>query len=470
MTGSFIGAAPLAQLLGDWQSGRAAAGSQALADRIRLLVLDGRVGVDVRLPAERVLADRLEVSRTLVAAAYGRLRVSGHAISVRGSGTRTRLPAVPGSPAVRSRAAGLDLRHATVPASSLVPDAATAAAAALPRYLATSGYDPIGLPELRAAVAERYRARGLPTDPDQILITIGAQHAIALLARVLLTRGDRVLIEQPSYPHAQDAVRFGGGRLVGAPVDSHDGWDLDALEQAVRRTDPALAYLMPDFHNPTGATLPADGRDRVLAAAHRAGTTVVIDETTAELDIDRGPMPPMAGPDTVLIGSLGKTIWGGLRIGWIRARPDLIRRLAHGRGPGDLGTPILEQLVALALVPRTDEVLQVRREQLRATRDALLPALRARFPDWSVPDVHGGIFLWINLGQPVSSALAVTARSCGLVLTPGSRYGIDGAFERFLRIPLTLPADGMPGLVDALGRAWDAVDRLVPIDPGADLV
>ena len=481
-----LSARALEARLGEWRGGGSA--YRALADRIRLLTLDGRIPSDSRLPAERDLSARLGVSRTTVTAAYRQLREAGFLVSVQGSGSVARLP---GGAPVGPTAPGtgiLDFSKATMPALSGLADVALRAAGDLPGQLDGSGFDLVGLPELRAAIADRYRARGLPTDPEQIMVTIGAQHAIALLARVLIGRGDRVLIEMPTYPHAAEALQAVGARLVpvsvsaGAPGDDPEtfGWDETALLQTLRRSNPVLGYLMPDFHNPTGQTMPAEQRERVLAAAACQGTVLVVDETIAELDIDRIgeflPFPAYAEPgqpgDVVAIGSVGKTIWGGLRVGWIRAERPLIRRLVAARSANDLGTPLLEQLIVVRLLSEMPAILERRRTELRVGRDHLERLLAARFPDWQVPHVDGGITAWVNLGLPVSSQLALAARNHGLLVPAGPRFGLDGAFERFLRIPFCYSTNEMDLAVDVLGLAWDSLLRHPVPDTGylADVV
>src|SRR3546814_3905121 len=127
--------------------------------------------------------------------------------------------------------------------------------------------------------------------------------------------------------------------MVGVPVSTDDGWDLDRAEQAFARTRPVLAYLMPAFQNPTGRTMTATEAAVFRDAADRAGTLVVVDETTADLaiDVDAGGAEPYAGDvGVVRVGSLGKTVWGGLRVGWLRAPADLIRRLVAARSMHDL--------------------------------------------------------------------------------------------------------------------------------------
>lgn len=471
---STISARILASMLRDWRETSTAPAYVALADRIRLLIIDGRIPLGTRIAAERDLAAQLGISRTTVSASYAELREAGYLDSLRGSGSVARLPhRAPVS--IDNLSAGyLDFSKAALPAIPAIAEAARSAALELPAHLGESGFDPIGVPALRAAIADRYTARGLPTEPEQIMVTIGAQHAIALLARTLLSRGDSALVESPSYPHAYEALRLTGARLVPVNVTTDEGWDEAALEQALQRTSPALGYLMPDFHNPTGRSMPVALREKMLALAHAQGTTIIADETMAELDIDRAfsPLPLAAYGPAILIGSVGKTVWGGVRVGWIRAERQLIQRLVRARGAGDLGTPILEQLVVKNLLDDFDSILAVRREQLRSGRDYLEKALAEAFPQWRVPHVDGGLTTWINLGSPISSQLTLAARTEGLLLAAGPRFGIDGAFERFLRVPFSYTAEETDRAVVALASAWAAVARGPLVEQGflADVV
>lgn len=462
-----LSARSAALLLTDWRAGTDAPAYEALSDAVRVLVIDGRIPQGVRLPAERGLAAALGVSRTTVANAYARLRDDGFLVSLRGSGSLVRLPAgLIGRPDPE-RLGGvveddvLDLRKAALHAAPGIAEAVERAMRHVPAALAGIGYDTVGDPGLRAAIADRYTARGLPTDPSQVVVTIGAQHAIALLARVLVRRGDAVLVESPTYPHAHEAFREVGGRLVGVPVDARTGWDAAALETTLRRTAPAVAYVMPELHNPTGATMAPSTREVLLSTAASVGTTVIADETMGELRIDGEASPPLAADDgsVVMIGSAAKVFWGGLRIGWIRAEPELLQRLLLARPTGDLGTPVLDQLVARELVPRTAAVLEARRASLRTGRDAIVGALRTRLPEWDVPSPAGGLTTWVGLGRPVSSALVLAARSEGVVLASGGVFGPDGGFERFLRVPFTMPPADRARLVDVLERSWARIGR-----------
>ncbi|MBW9118727.1 PLP-dependent aminotransferase family protein [Microbacterium trichothecenolyticum] len=461
---SRISARALAATLGGWRTREPA--YEALADGIRLLCLDNRLAPRTALPAERELAAALHVSRSTVAAAYRSLRETAHIASLRGSGSVT-LPLGRRDPGRAEAGDGMiDLQQASPPAwpglAGIMAQTAGGASALVSRV----GYDVLGRIELREAIAERYTERGIPTRPDEVLVTSGAQSAIHLVSTVLIGRGDRVLVETPTYPHAADALRRAGARLVGVPVTTDDGWDLDRAEQAFARTLPVMAYLMPDFQNPTGRSMDAEERAVMLAAGERSGSVLVLDETTADLDIDRGPVPPgftASEPGTVVrIGSLGKTVWGGLRLGWVRADGDLIRRLVAARPAHDLGTPEFEQAIATRLLSQFDDIVAQRSELLRSGRDALVNALRERLPAWDLPDVRGGVSLWIELGAPLSSALVIEARARGVLLGAGPRFSVEGGHERHLRVPFTAPPEETLRAADLLADAWSSVRAGAP--------
>lgn len=425
-------------------------GYRALAHGVRTLLLDGRIPLHTRLPAERELASALAVSRATVTAAYDVLREGGYARSRRGAGTWTELPQGQRPSNVAAFPAGddvLDLAIAAPGAPEAELRAALAAAGGmLAEHAPTPGYHPYGIPELRSAVAERFTRRGLPTLPDQVLITTGAQHALSLTLSLLGRQGDRVLVENPSYPNALDAIRGAGLRAVPVPV-TEDGWDCGLVESSLRQAAPRLAYLVPDFQNPTGCLMPHEQRLRILETARATGTWLLIDETITDIALDGPPPAPFAslaahgvGEQIVTFGSLSKSHWGGLRIGWVRAGSGLITELATKRVPSDMATPVIEQLVALHLLRGMDDVLRERLPRLRAQRDALAASLARHLPEWRWRVPPGGLSLWVDLGRPVASALARAALAQGVRIEGGSRFGADpGTHEHRLRIPYTLP-------------------------------
>ncbi len=470
-------------MLEGWADAHHGPAYRALADRLELLVLDGRLPVPAMLPSERELAETIGTSRTTTTAAYRRLRDCGFADAGHGSGTWTALPsgaagsvadaalAVPWpvtTTGSRGAADGRgDLSSAALEAPAQVHAAYAAALAELPRYLPGHGYVTAGVPGLRARIADRYTARGLPTDPEQILVTAGAMHGLRLVLDALIgrvARADRVLVEQPTYPLSLDAVRRAGGRPVALDVGS--GWPAELADEVLRSTGARWAYLMPDFQNPTGRLLDAAGREALAEVLARHGCTAIIDETTADLDL-RGPgtagvpgapLPapfPRYLPDAICLGSASKTFWGGLRIGWVRAAPALIRQLTLSRAGDDLGSPLLEQLATAHLLDDLDAVLAERRATLRRRRDAFVAALAEHLPDWTAATPDGGMVLWCRLPERRSSVLAGAARALGLALTPGPRFSVAGrGLEDRVRLPFARPRSELLGAAALLSAAW----------------
>jgi DNA-binding transcriptional MocR family regulator len=440
----------------------------ALADGLRLLVSDGRVPAGTRLPSERELTAELGLSRTTVTRAYAVLRDHGYLVSRRGSGSVTRLPTARGgtrdtllAPGDTSLEGGIDLTCAASAAPPGIAPAYETALAQLPAFLGGTGYFPSGLPALREALARRYTERGLPTEPAQIVVTTGALSAAAVVVRAVTGVGDRVLVESPTYPNALAALARSGVRAVGAGVDPA-GWDVEAFTAALRQVAPRLAYLVPDFHNPTGNLMGEEQRAAVGRALSRSRTVPLVDETLAEMALDDLDMPrPMGAfaPAAITVGSASKAFWGGLRIGWIRAPEDRVGALLTARLSLDLGAPLLEQLVLTTLLDQREIVLDHHRARLRASREALVAALGEKLPQWRFVVPSGGLALWCELPAPLSTALATTAEQEGVLLPAGPSFTPEGGLERFVRLPYTHAPDVLVEAVDRLARAWSAAAR-----------
>lgn len=437
----------LADLLGPWlDGGRAYAG---VAAGIRGLALDGRLSVGARVPSERQLAQALGLSRTTVTAAYDVLRGEGYLHSAAGAGSRVTLPssapvrpdADPGEPAVVR-----DLTIAAAPAPAQLLDAVAGATDDLRPLLAGHGLHPYGLPALRTAVAGHLTRRGLATEPEQVLVTNGALAGWDLLLRTVTRPGQRALVEQPTYPAALDCLAAHHLRPVALPVGA-DGWELPGAAADV-------ALVTPDGQNPTGL-LADDGQRRALLSALDA-PVVATDETFAELVLDGARPTALAALDrrVVTLGSMSKAYWSGLRVGWVRADPALLARLAQARGTVDLSSPVLEQLVAVRLLAVADEVLADRVAWLTAARDGLLAALTARLPDWRVVRPRAGSVLWAQLPGESSTRLAAHALDLGLRVTPGPRFTVDGTADRWLRLPLSVPPEQADEVAAVLQAAW----------------
>jgi DNA-binding transcriptional MocR family regulator len=307
------------------------------------------------------------------------------------------------------------------------------------------------------------------------MITTGALHAICLILATYIQPGDRVLVEQPTYHGVLSAITASGARPVPVAM-THDGWELDAVHTAIRQLSPSLAYLIPDNQNPTGLTMSADDRKYLAHIISDSRTRAIIDETMTDVWLDEPVPPPVAAAmaarrDLVLtVGSMSKSFWGGLRIGWIRAERSALASIAAVRPSIDMGTPIVEQLAAARLLDKPDEVLPERREILKARRALLTSLLRQHIPDFRPGPGGGGMALWVQLPSPISSALSAAASRLGLDLPSGPRFGVDGSLERFVRIPYTLPEDQLVEAVELLARAWRAVTGTAAPEPGALVV
>jgi DNA-binding transcriptional MocR family regulator len=455
----------LVRLLGEWRAGGPA--YLELAAGLRGLTVEGRLPPHTRLPSERALAAALGVSRNTATAALDVLREQGYVASRRGTGSWVTHPPRPedrpDEPFPRL-VDMIDLTLANLPAPADLGTLATAAAAALPRELGGNGYEPFGLPAARQAVAAHLSGRGLATQPDQVLITQGALHAWDLALRTLARPGDPVLVERPTYPGALDAIRAHGCVPVGVPVGL-DGWDLPMLKAALRDARPRLGYLIPDFHNPTGARASAEQRSVVAREARRAGVVLVSDESLADLWIEPSDRPPSLahgdpGSGVLAVGSLSKSVWGGLRTGWVRADGELVRRLALSRGSQDVGSPVLDQLLAVEVLAHIDDILPSRRELLTGRLDALLRALASTRPSWRVTRPAGGMSLWVELPEPThASALALRGVEHGVRVAAGPRFSADGGFEQRLRLPFTQPPDRLVEAIRRLAAAEDSLER-----------
>ena len=312
----------------------------------------------------------------------------------------------------------------------------------------------MGLLPLRRAVAENYEAAGLPTRPDQIVVTSGAQNGLAILLRAFGRPGDAVVIDHPTYPHAIEAIQRSGMRPVPVAMTS-SGWDIDGLVATIERARPRLVYLITAHQNPTGHVMSAADEATVAAAVARVGALMVLDDTQRELWFDEAPPPPSAaGPHVVRLGSMSKTWWGGLRIGWIRADTQVADGAVRARASLDLGAAVIEQLAAAHLLAGDQTPVIERRRNLALREAALHGALGRVLPDWRTTRPSGGLSLWVALPRPTVSGLVAEARKLGVIIAPGTRFGVDGAFERFVRLPYCLPEPDLEAVVDSLAQAW----------------
>jgi len=446
-----------------------------LANGARSAILRGDLPPGSRVPAERNLARLLAVSRTTVVSAYEILRQEGWLESRQGSGTRVRPGPrrVSGSapedapasfrrhPVYRSLIEGsggtIEFLGAHLPGTAAIPGELTMLASGLARLARDHGYLPAGLPDLRRSIAAVLTGRGLPTREDQVLVTSGAQQAIGLVASLLLQRGDAVALESPTYLGAMDICTNAGAHLVPLPVGD-EGLRPETLAEVVHRTSPRLVYLVPTFHNPTGALVPEAARREIARIANRTEVPIVEDDTLADLTLGADPPPPIAafskGGPVITVGSLSKVLWGGLRIGWIRAPEPIFARLTRLKILTDLGCSILSQLAAVELLGRIEAIRRERRREVRTKYRRLAGLLGKYLPSWSWTPPAGGLSLWVRLPHGDATGFAQAALRHGVAIVPGPLASPDSGGTDRIRLPFVHDGDTMTEGVKRLARAW----------------
>ncbi|WP_155046778.1 MocR-like transcription factor YczR [Klebsiella grimontii] len=462
MSSRRFGSQSLVRLLGNWQESTSRTPIwRQLAEALRLLILDGRLALETRLPGERELAASLNISRTTVASALGQLREEGYLYSRQGSGSRIALPERPvEASAQKPDPLSVNLAVAALSAGPEIHQAYSQALKIMPEHLSNTGYDQQGLALLREAIARRYSERGLPTRSDEVMIVNGALSGFALVLRLFTGPGDRVVVDAPTYPMALSAIQGASCRPVSVALPQQ-GWDCDGLAATIAQTAPRLAWLMPDFHNPTGRYMDSATRQRVADIAAQTRTTLVVDETMVDLWYDAPPPPPLAAfnPDApvITIGSAGKSFWGGLRIGWIRASSRTIASLVQARDSLDLGSPLLEQLACCWLLENEKGLLPSRRAMLATRRDMCGALMAEYFPHWRFTPPEGGLSFWVELPGMLATLFSVRAESRGIHIGTGTRFGLAGAFDRYLRLPFTLSDEELRSAFTTLQPLWHSL-------------
>lgn len=302
-----------------------------------------------------------------------------------------------------------------------------------------------GDPELRRRIADRLTLRGLPTEPDELLITSGSQQALTLIAQVFLEPGDVVLVEDPSYLAALQAFQLTGARLVPVACDE-DGLLPDEVERLVAEHRPKLLYTVPTFHNPTSRTLTADRREALAGIMDRADLWTVEDDPYGELRYAGDAVPalasyPAAAGRTLALSTLSKVAAPGLRIGWVRTPPTVLPALTIAKQAADLHSSTVDQAATARWLAHVD--LDAHLTTLKATyrerRDAMLAGLPDVLPEGSTfatPD--GGMFLWIRLPEGYdATAILPAAIERQVAYVPGAPFYACDPDPRTLRMSFT---------------------------------
>jgi DNA-binding transcriptional MocR family regulator len=299
-----------------------------------------------------------------------------------------------------------------------------------------SGYGP-----LRGFILNDARHTGTAREDDDVLITSGVQQAFDLIQRVLASRGETVVIEDPVYPGLRNAFQRGGARVIGAPMGP-DGVDFPALQRILEKETPRLMVLTPNFQNPTGTTIPAATRKEILALARRAGTVVIENDLYGDLRYKGDDIPSIKrmdeSGDTILLGSFSKIAFPGLRVGWVIGPRHFIARLTEAKEASDLHSDQLSQAVLLRfaesgrLAAHRKKMIVTGAERL----DACLEGCAQNLPDGSeYTRPEGGMNVWVRLPEPLDAAeLAARALRENISFLPGRYFAVSRAHPHSLRL------------------------------------
>lgn len=461
----------------------------AFAERIRR----GDLPAGSKLPPERALAAELGVTRSTVVAAYQELAASGLVQPHVGRGTTVLAQPPDGEEpaplpwgeylargesatdgvlreilALSSRddmiamAAGLPGPH-LLP-TALFEAAARRAAAAAGHWLAHGPAE--GTLRLRRALVGYLAERGVAATTEQVVVTLGAQQGIDMVARLLVRPGDVVVLESPTYSGAIHSFAHAGARLIGLPVDAH-GLRIEALEGVLRRHTPKLIYTIPTAHNPTGAVLSPERRADLVELAARHQVPIVEDDTFGPLALEGAPPPALKALDraggVIYLGTFSKLLGSGLRLGFVVAALPVVEALAELRQFVDLHPPVITQELVAELLERGELVAHVERvcPRYRAQRDALLAGLAPLATHglrWRRPS--SGFSLWCELPPRLRAVEVVrTAAELGVALLDGRSLYPEGRGPEAIRIcfGMTEPAQAAEGA----RRLAQAVERIM---------
>ncbi|HLI62600.1 MAG TPA: PLP-dependent aminotransferase family protein [Terriglobales bacterium] len=320
----------------------------------------------------------------------------------------------------------------------------TQAATAL-QYGPTEGYRP--LRELIVAHMARY---GIVATVDNVLITSGSQQALDLIAKLFINRGDRILVESPTYLGALQAFDLMGAEYVTVPIDD-DGLVTSEIEQALR-SGPKFMYILPNFQNPGGTTLARSRRDELVALSDKYGIPIIEDDPYGQLRYEGEHITPLLVLDrtnlardngykmgnVIYLSTFSKVLAPGLRVAWMVAPPEVISKLVQLKQSTDLHTSMFTQMAVYEAARDgfIDEHVKLIRRVYKERRDAMLQALHDFFPpevSWTHP--QGGLFLWVTMPPGVdSSRLLDTALRQNVAFVPGDPFFSNGDTASHMRL------------------------------------
>ncbi len=313
------------------------------------------------------------------------------------------------------------------------------------QYGSTEGYGP-----LREMIARHTARYGISVSPDNILITSGSQQALDLIGKVFINPGDRILVEEPTYLGALQAWNAYGAEYVTVPMDE-DGMITDSLDSALR-CGVKFIYVLPNFQNPTGATLSLKRRQELIEIAERYGVPIIEDDPYGQLRYEGENLPSIVamdneyrrngsseyGGNVIYLSTFSKTLAPGLRLAWVIAPAPVIRKLVQAKQGADLHTATFNQIVAFEVARGgfLDRHIWLIRRVYGERRNIMLDAMEELFPPgvaWTKP--KGGLFLWGMLPKGMDTTeMFKVAVSRKVAFVPGTSFYALGGGENTMRL------------------------------------
>lgn len=342
------------------------------------------------------------------------------------------------------------------------------------QYSTTEGYHP-----LREMIARHTARYGIVVDPDHILITSGSQQALDLIGKIFINPGDHILVEKPTYLGALQAWNAYQVEYVTVGLDD-DGMKTDELEGPLR-SGPKFLYALPNFHNPAGVTLALARRHKLIELADHYGVPIIEDDPYGQLRYEGAHLPPLVVLDNqyqahngapysgnvIYMSTFSKTLAPGLRLGWVIAPKEVIRKLVQAKQGADLHTSSLAQMVAYEVARGgfLDKHVRHIREVYRARRDAMLAALKRYFPAevrWTHPE--GGLFLWVMLPEHIDAAEVLReAVKEHVAFVPGTAFYPDGSGKNTIRLNFSnATPEKIEEGIRRLGRVLESIVKSAP--------
>jgi 2-aminoadipate transaminase len=318
-----------------------------------------------------------------------------------------------------------------------------------------------GESSLRSALLARLASWGQPAGDDSLLITSGGTQGFDLAFKMFLDPGDLVVTESPTYPNALVSIASYEGRVVECPIDER-GLVVNAIPALIERAGQPLKliYVVPNHQNPSGVTLADDRRRDLIELARRHNAVIVEDDPYGQLTYEGAKHESLfkldgGGGTVVSVHTFSKVVAPGLRVGWVLAEPDVIRRMVAARHGMDTCTNVVGQRLVAAFMANHgfDEHIVQLRERYSRKLEVMLRELQRHFGDepgveWTRPS--GGFFVWLKLPGVIADELLVATMEAGVFFIPGSAFTTTTGFRDCLRLNFTYPSE--QEIVDGVAR------------------